>query len=150
MGRLKHTPGPWKPVARLVDPAEDCIAWSIEGPLGQMGEVRFGLEADARLAAAAPGMYEALLDMEKYTEDPAQEPKHDVLAVMLIGRIVKEALERVEGEMASRDIEVPLCPRCRSSERITHLGTVSMDLGGYVAFWLCRRCGVPIIFRRSE
>ena len=76
MGRLKHTPGPWKPVARLVDPAEDCIAWSIEGPAGQMGEVRFTLEADTRLAAAAPGMYEALLDLEKYAEDPAQESKH--------------------------------------------------------------------------
>ena len=37
--------------------------------------------------------------------------------------------------------------RCRSTERITHLGTVNVDYGGHVAVWVCRRCGIGIVLR---
>ena len=67
-----HTPGPWTAVPVVdEDRTDPVVLWGIEGPLGPMTTGVFGLEGDARLAAAAPVMYDALVDIGKYTEDPA-------------------------------------------------------------------------------
>ena len=110
MGRLTHTPGPWKPVARLLNPLDDSIGWAVEAPTGGIGGVLFPDEADARLAAASPGMYEALLDIQSYSDDPAGE----VEAVLQIKRMATATLVKVEGgETAGREIDEPKCQQCR-------------------------------------
>jgi len=63
----KHTPGPWKAVQH---PREHKWAWTIEGADGVVQSIaRMGLvddaqavAANAHLIAAAPAMYEALVE----------------------------------------------------------------------------------------
>ena len=55
-------------------------------------------------------MYEALLDIQTYSDDPAGE----VEAVLQIKRMATATLVKVEGEeTAGREIDVPKCQQCR-------------------------------------
>ena len=105
MNNAKHTPGPWKAVK---DEARNPhYAWNIEGAPGvvptiarlSMIDAGAQIEPNAHLIAAAPAMYEALQDIESYTELGlnSDEPKHWEASLQDILGIVRDALAQAEG-----------------------------------------------------
>ena len=100
----QFTPGPW--VAER-DTARNAYAWKVTGAKGVVEDIaRLALvdsvsqiEANATLIAAAPAMYEALQDIESYTELGlnSDEPKHWEASLQDILGIVRDALAQAEG-----------------------------------------------------
>lgn len=80
MSEDKHTPGPWRAVRS--NPAEGADVWWIVAGAGpaerEVGSMCGGYpqalrEANARLAAAAPDLLEALVAYDKYMLDAGYE-----------------------------------------------------------------------------
>ena len=100
----KHTPGPWN--ARR-NHAETTESERINITAGSVliAETHHAWidweeqEANAHLIAAAPAMYEALQDIESYTELGlnSDEPKHWEASLQDILGIVRDALAQAEG-----------------------------------------------------
>lgn len=96
MSDTKHTPGPWETSA--IGHSKDSIQWDVYGPdAGDMIADLSNLpnaEANARLIAAAPQLYEALQRLcEPGRFCPEYEDKPEHLADLEAGR---EALKLVE------------------------------------------------------
>ena len=99
MAKIDHTPGPWRAVHRHSHgaPHDDEMAglgWDIEGPPEPALRGQFARAADARLAAAAPILYEALKEIAGL----AGGPNMDEGTVHIIADIAGETLAHVEGE----------------------------------------------------
>ena len=99
MSQLDYTPGPWKAVPRSTDALEEdyFLGWEIEGPPEAM-RGQFARGDDARLAAAAPDLYQALQAINARLDAPVDNPEKFCRAFLDVGQIVDEALKAVEGE----------------------------------------------------
>ena len=94
-----HTPGPWRAVHRHSHGGADDdelagLGWEIEGPAEPALRGQFARAADARLAAKAPTLYEALREIASL----AGGPNLDEGTVHIIADIAGETLAQVEGE----------------------------------------------------
>ena len=98
MSQLNYTPGPWKAVPRSTDAVEEdyFLGWEIEGPPEAM-RGQFARGDDARLAAAAPDLYQALQRIKARLDAPVDNPEEFCRAFLDVGQIVDEALNAVEG-----------------------------------------------------
>ena len=98
MSQLNYTPGPWKAVPRSTDALEEdyFLGWEIEGPPEAM-RGQFSRGDDARLAAAAPDLYQALQAIKARLDAPVDNPEEFCRAFLDVGQIVDEALNAVEG-----------------------------------------------------
>ena len=95
MAKIDHTPGPWKATPSYVNVDDDdyFFGWSIEGPCNTLwGQIERA--ADARLAAKAPTLYEALREIAGLTGGPNM----DEGTVHIIADIAGKTLAHVEGE----------------------------------------------------
>jgi hypothetical protein len=93
----KHAPGPWKVTSESHNPLIECedgyviaqikgVSLSVEG---------FDCEANARLIAAAPRMYELLVEARKIVRDmpPDWNYQWDVLAMA-----IRNLLDEIDGQ----------------------------------------------------
>ena len=94
-----HTPGPSRAVHRHSHGGADDdelagLGWEIEGPAEPALRGQFARAADARLAAEAPTLYEALREIAGL----ARGPDMDEGTVHIIADIAGKTLAQVEGE----------------------------------------------------
>ena len=82
-----HTPGPWRAVK-----FKDTKSWSLYANAGSLGNIRD--EVDARLAAAAPVMLEALVKTRDNLSGLSQSDD-DVFAAMI--RRIDVAIAKTTG-----------------------------------------------------
>ena len=69
-----HTPGPWGLLSRGADgDGGELFGWDLDGPPEPAMRGTFALYADAKLAAAAPDLAEALLVLRSYFLLPDDE-----------------------------------------------------------------------------
>ena len=98
---LDYSPGPWKAVHRHVHggPHDDEMAglgWDIGGPPEPMLRGQFARAADARLMAAAPDLYQALLQVKSLVDGPVDHPETFCRAILEIAGIVDQALRGLD------------------------------------------------------
>lgn len=102
----KHTPGPWSLNTITEHNGQLRDGWY--GVWGNQREVArihvddpssTNARDDARLIAAAPALYAALVEVEKYARQQSEagvDPKTDAHCWMAVGHIVSDALASVE------------------------------------------------------
>lgn len=100
MTETKFTPGPWK-----VHPVDDCTVVAsdgsevaaIDGDYNQPDTWPI-MEANARLIAAAPDLYEALVDIEQMIHNCADAPRNPDSLPMMVLHHARAAIAKATGE----------------------------------------------------
>ena len=98
----KHTTGPWKVTSESHNPLIECedgyVIAQIKGV--SLSVAGFNYEANARLIAAAPRMYELLVEARKIVRDmpPDWNYQWDVLAMA-----IRNLLDEIDGEEGSNE-----------------------------------------------
>ena len=99
--RIERTPGKWTVQHNNNDDTTHIVANDPHVGMDMVAEIYrvSAYEGNAALIAAAPAMYEALQDIESYTELGlnSDEPKHWEASLQDILGIVRDALAQAEG-----------------------------------------------------
>ena len=82
---MKHTPGPWK----VIQPEHDPNAYDVATEAGgQIARLPWKCEANARLIAAAPELFEALRDLREACVDAYKQARIEAEPFVRAGNVL--------------------------------------------------------------